>query len=588
MCGIIGYNSQNDGMELVIKGLKSLEYRGYDSCGISCFVNHKLKTFKSIGRIESLEKMIKLDSNKIIAHTRWATHGKADLTNSHPISSFSKRFVIVHNGIIENYLKIKKDILKDYQFETDTDTEVIANIIEYFSKLYPFDIALRKTYQMLEGSFACLIIDQFDEEKIWFMKNKSPLLIGKTNGNIIASDILAFPKDTTKYCRLKDGDVGYITKNDIKIYNEDNSLNECEFIPYQNIVNNVELGTFHHYMEKEIHEQPTIIDQYQSIYFKKNQIQFDKNLLKLLGSVKRIYLVASGTSYHSALVGAYYFNAITKIESYAFIASEFTIKKHIYEKESLFIVISQSGETADVIKALTKIKKESLPTLAITNVLNSTIASMVDFVIDIKAGIEIAVASTKAYTASTSILYLLASANTNLIDSKFELDKAKTAMQNSFNLASKIRKLSVAIAPKNDLFYLGKGLDYLLAMEASLKLKEISYIHCESFASGELKHGTIALISEGTIVIAIITQEKEQIAIRSSIEEVKARGAKVITIVRKGLALDTDDIIIDDTLEYLTFLPVSVIFQLFAYFVALERETDIDKPRNLAKSVTVE
>lgn len=592
MCGIIGYTSSNKGKKFVLQGLKNLEYRGYDSCGLSMFVNDKIKTFKSIKRIENLEQLIDSDSNTIIAHTRWATHGKANLINCHPVISKSGRFVIVHNGIIENYQNLKVEYLKNYHFKTNTDTEVIVNLIDYY-----FDRTrdhsktmievLQKITTLLEGTFACLIIDSFEPNKIWFIKKKSPLLLGRGTGYYIVSDLIAFPADTKEFIRLEDNSTGYITKSGYLLYRLNEQVNGG-FKTLSSDDHKIELGDYHHYMEKEIYEQPNIIKYYLTKYFDGDLPSFDDNLITALKSSEKIYLVASGTSYHSALLGSYFFNNITKKESYAFLASEFNINHHIFPNNSHFIVISQSGETADVIKAIEQIKTHHYSITAITNVVTSTIATTADFVIDIYAGREIAVASTKAYTASTTILYLLANALSQQ-QIRNKLINGIEAMSNSFTHLNQLRKLAIEIAPKEHLFFLGKQIDYLLAMEASLKLKEISYIHSESFAAGELKHGTIALITDGTPVIAFITDPAEAKSLMSSIEEVKTRGARVITILTSNIAHEpSEDIIVIDQVDSLiSYLPLSIIFQLFAYYVALERETDIDKPRNLAKSVTV-
>ena len=576
MCGIIGCCSNHNVLHNTINGLKKLEYRGYDSCGITFLLNKEFHTFKSIKRIEDLSKNINVDGGLAVAHTRWATHGKVSLNNAHPIYSSDKKYIIVHNGIIENYLKIKDTYLKEYIFYTETDTEIIINLIDYLNKKYTMLDSIKRLYEILEGTFACLIIDK-NEDKIYFIKNKSPLILGLSNELIITSDILALPKNTKKYYRLKDGDYGYITKDTYGLFNI-NDQNHFLFLDYYPLNYDISLKGFKHYMEKEIYEIPDLLHNYINKY--------ENRIINTLKNSNKIYLVASGTSFNAASLGALFFSQISKKESYAFISSEFQID-NTYDEKAIFIVISQSGETADLIKAISKIKKKNYEVIAICNVENSTIKEMSDYFININAGVEIAVASTKSYTLSSLVMYQLA----NIIvdnDYKETLSDIVYNIPSVFDTKDKIKKIASYISNKEHLYYLGKGIDYLLCNEASLKLKEISYIHSESFPSGELKHGSIALISSSSIVIGIITDPSNANLIRSSLEEVKSRGAKTYVISLKNLSLDSDNIIIKDFDKYLSFIPISIIIQLLAYFTALNLGNDIDKPRNLAKSVTVE
>ncbi len=577
MCGIIGCCSNHNVLHNTIDGLKKLEYRGYDSCGITFLLNKEFHTFKSIKRIEDLTRNITVDGGLAVAHTRWATHGKVSLDNAHPIYSTDKKYIIVHNGIIENYLKIKETYLKEYIFYTETDTEIIINLIDYLNKKYSMLDSIKRLYEILEGTFACLILDK-NEDKIYFIKNKSPLILGLSNELIVTSDILALPKNTRKYYRLKDGDYGYITKDTYNLFNI-NDQNHFLFLDYYPLNYDVSLKGFKHYMEKEIYEIPDLLHNYLNK-------KYESRIINALKNSNKIYLVASGTSFHAASLGALFFSQISKKESYAFVSSEFQID-NTYDEKAIFIVISQSGETADLIKAISKIKKKNYEVIAICNVENSTIKEMSDYFININAGVEIAVASTKSYTLSSLVLYQLS----NIIINNLYIEKLAYVINNIsnvFDIKDRIQKISSYISNKEHLYYLGKGIDYLLCNEASLKLKEISYIHSESFPAGELKHGSIALISSSSIVIGIITDPLNASLIRSSLEEVKSRGATVFVISLNSLSLDNDTIIINDCDKYLSFISISIILQLLAYYTALNLGNDIDKPRNLAKSVTVE
>lgn len=583
MCGIIGYLDDELGVSSVLDGLEKLEYRGYDSCGIA-IGNDKFHIYKSLERINHLRSEIVEDGNIIIAHTRWATHGKVSIPNAHPISSFSDRFLIVHNGIIDNYQSLKDDYLANVCHQTETDTEVIINLIDLFSNQFDSIIkSINYVCSLLIGSFACLIIDKRDFGRIYFMKRNSPLLIGRGDGFYIASDVLAFDEKVKSFYRIKNDEIGYITKDNLFLYYHLDTI-KPNFISFSYSNYQLSIGNYHHYMEKEIYEEPLILNDYLHYYFKNNDLCFDKELLSLFNNKPNIYLIGSGTSYHACLLGSYFFKTICRIPSFSYISSEFYLDEEVIPDNSLFIVISQSGETADLLKVVKEINK--YPVISITNVVSSSIACMSDFIIDMKAGPEIAVASTKAYLSSSTLLYLLANKIAHLYPFE-EYQKAVNYLPNILLNTSNIKNIAKKIAPKENLFFLGKGTDYFLACEASLKLKEISYIHSESFQAGELKHGTIALIAKNTPVIAIISNSKYHHLVRSAIQEVKARGALVYVISVSSLSKKDDDIILEDLDCYLNFLSISICFQLLAYYVALERGNDIDKPRNLAKSVTV-
>lgn len=586
MCGIIGCLDESLGVSYVLDGLEKLEYRGYDSCGVCISKNNDFSIYKSINRIKNLRLLVNDNGTNIIGHTRWATHGKVSIINAHPISSYDDNFIIVHNGIIENYQSLKDEYLSDYSFKSETDTEVIINLIAKFSSSFSNLIdTINYVKSLLVGSFACLIVCKFDQNKIFFMKRNSPLLIGKTkNGFCFVSDMIAFNDFVKNYYRLNDDDIGYVTFDNVFLFNNKLVINPL-FNDFINFNETYLPNTFSHYMEKEIYEEPTIISSYLDYYFKNNYLYFNNKVNELLkGKINNIYLIGSGTSYHAGLMGSYFLKTISFIKSYACVSSEFYPDEEKFNDDDLFIVISQSGETADLISIMKKINLKR--TIAICNVSTSSISSLAYAFIEMHAGVEVAVASTKAYLSSVTILYFIASYLVNA-NPYSKIKNEIINMENCFNFLPIIKSISKDIANYSDLFFLGKSSDYFLSLEASLKLKEISYIHSEAFQSGELKHGTIALITRNTPVIAIISNKKYNSLIRSAIHEVKSRNAKVYVISIKDSSLETDDIILNCETEELSYLTISIIFQLIAYYTALEKNNDIDKPRNLAKSVTV-
>ena len=595
MCGIVGYIGTEDVKETILNGLERLEYRGYDSAGIALFDGEEVKVFKDEGRIAHLREIIDYDISSTVGmgHTRWATHGKPNKINSHPHQCKEKRFTIVHNGIIENEEELKDKYLKNIELESETDTEVVAQILNKFTKEgEDINLALRHLMSEIEGSYALAILDSYNREKIYAAKNKSPLLIGKGDGfNMVGSDAMAMISHTNEFFELNDGEYVEISKDKVDIFNIYGVKVERDTYKAELDSDDIEKGTYPHYMLKEIDEQPfvirRIIAEYQD---EKGNLKVDEEVIDKIHNADRIYIIACGTSYHAGLVGKYYFENITEIPAEVHVSSEFVYNTPILSEKPLFIFISQSGETADSRAVLVKVKEMGYPTITLTNVKGSTLYRETDNQLLLHAGPEIAVASTKAYTAQIAVLALVAvkasNKDINLIKELSIAANVMEALCDSKDLYKDLAKKY--LNETRNCFYIGRHLDYYLCMEAALKLKEISYIQTEGFAAGEFKHGTIALIEDGTPVIAVITQERVNLNTRSNIKEVSARGANVITISRKGISSKNDQIVIGDLNEFLTPLAAAVPVQLLAYYAALDRGCDIDKPRNLAKSVTVE
>jgi len=593
MCGIVGFAGIKNSKEAVLNGLRKLEYRGYDSAGIAISSSDNvLSIFKDKGRVEHLEEIITkdLDGPLAIGHTRWATHGKPNKINAHPHISNNKRFIIVHNGVIDNYKELKYTKLSGFNFYSETDTEVIVNLIEYYSRKYDVSSSIRITATKLEGSYSCLIIDKETPDKIYVLKNKTPLLIGcGEKGNIIASDVIPLIGYATKYTNLEDQVFGIVTKDSVSI--TDYLGNKLEYNVNQVSVNDEEitLGRYPHYMLKEIEEQPDVIRRLISKYFDGENIIINKDLVSMFKSINKINFVAAGTSMYASLMGKYFFEKLCRIPSEVLQSSELVYSSPLIKDVPLFIFLSQSGETADSIAVLKKVKESGYPTLLITNNIGSTMASISDYCLDIYAGPEISVASTKAYVAQVVTMSILAKAVSGSI-TKLKNHLKSLAKKTEEILGKKviIKGLADQIKDAKAVFYIGRGIDYWASLESALKLKEISYIHTEAFSSGELKHGTIALIEENVPVIAICTQEGTNGIVRSNLIETEARGAKSFVISMESLSQSSDSFIIPNVSHYLTPLLTVVVTQLLAYYTAVNKNLDIDKPRNLAKSVTVE
>ncbi len=596
MCGIVGYIGFDDVKEIILGGLEKLEYRGYDSAGIAIVNNNQVYVCKEKGRIAKLRDCLDKDVTGSIGigHTRWATHGEPNKINSHPHQSSSMRFTLVHNGIIENENELRKKHLNGTNFTSDTDTEVIVQLIEKFvNDGESVELAIRHTMSELEGSYALAILDREDMGTLYAAKNKTPLLAGRGSGfNMIGSDAMAMINHTNSFYEIEDKEFLKITKDSIEIYSIYG--NQVNREPYMADIDatDTEKGTYPHYMMKEIEEQPFVIRKIMSQYSDENgQICMDSEIIDNVKNCDKLYIIACGTSYHAGLIGKQFFEKIADKPTEVIIASEFIYNMPLLTKNPLFMFISQSGETADCRAVLVKVKEMGYKTLTLTNVKGSTLSRESDNTLLLYAGPEIAVASTKAYTAQIAVLSILSSLVNNKININIfkELSKIAYTMETLCDDKENYKELAEKyLVNSRNCFYIGRSMDYFVCLEAALKLKEISYIQTEGFAAGELKHGTIALIEENTPVIAVITQECINLNTRSNIKEVKARGAATMVISMRKLSQETDEIVIDDINELLSPLAAIIPAQYLAYYAALLKDCDIDKPRNLAKSVTVE
>lgn len=603
MCGIVGIIGKS-ARDVVLNGLKKLEYRGYDSAGI--YLNdingHEYLT-KAVGRIKNLEDKLSDNEQGLvgIGHTRWATHGKPSIANSHPHYSSDKRFYLVHNGVIENYAELKEKYLSDVSFNSDTDTEVVVQLIAKIAKekcLSGF-LAFKEALKLINGSYAFLLVDNKEPDHIFIAKNKSPMMLGIGDGfNIIASDAISVLDQTKLFIDLQDGDVADVTASAINI--EDIAGNHIERKPYLVNIdpNSASKGTYEFYMLKEIDEQPSVMRRLSKEYFNDDaDVKVDANIVQSVAQSDRIYILAAGTSYHAGLVGKNIIEKYTDIPVEVGIASEFGYHFPKLSKKPFFIFLSQSGETADSRVVLKQVNQLGLPSLTITNVAGSTLSREATYTMLLKAGPEIAVASTKAYTAQVAVQAILAKAVGEHLkitaaidfDLKRQLALVAEGMQEIVDGKEKINSLAKKyLATTRNAFYIGRGVDYAVALEGALKLKEVSYIQTEGFAAAELKHGTIALIENGVPVVTLINDPATADLTRGNIQEVESRGANVITIVAKKFAKATDDIILPDVDYYLSPLVTVVPAQLLAYYASKNKGLDVDKPRNLAKSVTVE
>ncbi|GAA0594072.1 glutamine--fructose-6-phosphate transaminase (isomerizing) [Virgibacillus siamensis] len=600
MCGIVGYIGQNDTKEILLNGLEKLEYRGYDSAGIAMLNDDRMNLFKVKGRIAALREKVDhgVQSTMGIGHTRWATHGAPSAENAHPHQSTSGRFTLVHNGVIENYQDLKRDYLGEAVFSSETDTEIIVQLIEKnFEKYQNTAEAFRNTVSLLKGSYAIGLIDNEDRDTIYVAKNKSPLLIGLGEGfNVIASDAMATLKETDQYLEIHDREIVLVSRNFVEVQKLDGKVVERKPFTAQIDVSDTEKGTYPHFMLKEIDEQPfvmrKIIQEYQD---ENNDLKLDEDVRNAMKACDRIYIIAAGTSYHAGLAGKQFIEKMAKIPVEVHVASEFSYNMPLLSEKPLFIFISQSGETADSRTVLVKIKELGHPALTITNVPGSTLSREANYTLNLFAGPEIAVASTKAYTAQIAVLAILAvdSARAKALKLDFEPLQELAIVANAMEVLTDQKEAIEELARdylsvSRNAFFIGRSTDYYVCLEGALKLKEISYIQAEGFAGGELKHGTIALIEDGTPVIALATQPEVNYGIRSNVQEVEARGANAMVISMRSLEQDTDAFVVPQVHELLTPLVSVVPMQLLAYYAALHRGCDVDKPRNLAKSVTVE
>ena len=608
MCGIVGYIGKNNATKLVLEGLKKLEYRGYDSAGLSMIRDNKLVTFKKKGRIKVLEDSFdqeEFSSNICIGHTRWATHGEPNEINAHPHLSSDRKISVVHNGIIENYLELRNDLTKKgYKFLSQTDTEVIPNVI---SDNYKGDIleAVFKATEILRGAYSLGIIDENEGKRLIAVRNSSPLLFAICeDGYFVASDITSVIEHTDKIIYLEDGDVVDMREDSYTIYDKNHKKVEREITEVEISAADASKEGYDHFLIKEIHEQPRLLREVISIKHKDYKINLPAEgslSLDELKNINKIYVTACGTAFHAGEAGKFAIENLAKIPVISEIASEFRYKNMFVDDESLVIFVSQSGETADTLAALREAKALGAKTLAITNVVGSSISREADKVVYCYAGPEISVASTKAYTTQVISLYFLAM-DIALKLNKISEDKVKEIIENMEKLPEQIEEIlkhkeqfediAELIKDAKSIFYTGRSLDYITAKEGALKLKEISYIHTESFPSGELKHGSIALIEEGTPVISVATQSSILEKTISNNQELIARGATVISIAeeKNDFVRDSSDVMIEipDTIDLLTPLLAVIPEQLIAYYSSVLLGNDVDKPRNLAKSVTVE
>lgn len=606
MCGIMGCIGTNrNATAVILDGLSKLEYRGYDSAGICTLQDNGLCIQKKKGRLADLTESIReLPVSSIgIGHTRWATHGVPSDNNAHPHSDCSGRIAVVHNGIIENYAGLRKDlILEGHDFVSETDTEVVVHLLEHYYN-GSLEEAVRKTLADLQGSFALAIMCQDEPDKLVAVKKDSPLIIGLGEGeNYVASDIPAILGRTSQVYIMEDNELAVVTSGEVKITDlEGRPINKEVFTVTWDAVA-AEKGGYEHFMLKEIHEQPEAVRRTLRGRIKDGRVDLsDLELENLFQGINKIYIVACGTAFHAGMVGRLAIEKMAHIPVETDIASEFRYRDIIWQPDQLMIVISQSGETADTLAALRHAKRNGVKVLAVTNVVGSSVAREADKVIYTHAGPEIAVASTKAYTTQLVIMYLLALylaqergtvSPDDLKKLGSELAKMDQVLETVLEQEEKIKTLATRYTNVQDTFFLGRGFDYAVAMEGALKLKEISYIHAEAYAAGELKHGPLALISEGVPVLTVISQDHLVDKSMSNIKEVKARGAVVIAICKENLQEDCQEcdeqILIPNVDSLLAPVAAVVPLQIFAYYMAVLRGADVDKPRNLAKSVTVE
>lgn len=608
MCGIVGYVGKKQAQSILLAGLKKLEYRGYDSAGLAVYNGERIQVNKTVGRLTTLEDKLKsqhMPGRIGIGHTRWATHGKPSDDNSHPHTDNSGKIAIVHNGIVENYLSLKQELTaKGHTFVSETDTEVIAHLL---AELYDGDIAatVQQAVKRLEGAFALTVSTEYEPDKLVVVREKSPLVIGVGEGeHYIASDAPAILPFTRHMIILQDGDIAIISSDNVDLFTSGEGPIEREVQEVTWDVAQAERGGFDHFMQKEIFEQPKAFRDTLGGRIDGNRICLQNELAltkEQIRNVDRIHVVACGTASYAGMVGKGLIEKLARIPVEWDIASEYRYNDRIITKKTLVIVVSQSGETADTLAAMREAQQHGARVLAITNVVGSSISREADEVIYTWAGPEIAVASTKAYTSQLIVFYLIAlffaqvrgtQTAERLTALTSELQKLPDYAEAILEQADKIRDIACKIVSYDNLFYIGRGLDYALSLEGSLKLKEISYIHSEAYAAGELKHGTLALIEEGTPVIALATQTDVFSKTLSNIKEVKARGAQVIGLRRSGddgLDLSVDNVLEIPAVHPLLAPPLAVIpLQLLAYYTAILRGNDVDKPRNLAKSVTVE
>ena len=608
MCGIVGYIGKEQAAPILLDGLSKLEYRGYDSSGIAVYDGNKVNMVKSQGRLKVLSELTHdgatLPGTLGIGHTRWATHGSPSDTNAHPHFNKEESIIVVHNGIIENYLKLKKKLQsKGYEFVSETDTEVVAHLLDYYYKGNPME-AIFKVLHRIEGSYALGIMFKDHPGELYAVRKDSPLIVGTTDGGcIIASDVPAVLKYTRDVCFIENHELVRLTDEGMTFFNIDEEEIEKETTHIEWDIDAAEKGGYEHFMLKEMYEQPKAVSDTLNPRIKDGKIFIEELGMtdEEINEIKKIYIIACGSASHTGTTAKYVIEGLARIPVEVDIASEFRYRDPIFDPGTLMIVVSQSGETADSLAALREAKSQGVRTLGIVNVVGSSIAREADNVIYTWAGPEIAVATTKAYSAQLIALYLLAlkfaHARGKINDKELaeyieDLKLLPEQIEMLLSNKEKIQHFANRYLAAKDIFFIGRGIDYAISLEGSLKLKEISYIHSEAYAAGELKHGTISLIEEGTLVAAVLTQEDLYKKMISNIVEVRTRGAFVLAVTNIGnteIEKAADYIIyIPKTNKYFTNSLAFIPLQLFGYYVAVGKGCDVDKPRNLAKSVTVE
>lgn len=608
MCGIVGYIGVEQAAPILLDGLSRLEYRGYDSAGIAVYNEEKIDMVKSKGRLKVLSELTHdgkiLPGTVGIGHTRWATHGMPSDRNAHPHFNKKESIVVVHNGIIENYVKLKKKLEKrGYEFISDTDTEVIAHLLDYYYKDNPLQ-AITKIMHRMEGSYALGIIFRDHPDELFAVRKDSPLIVGSTkSGGIIASDVPAVLKYTRDVVFIENEEIVRMSRDSMEFFNVDEEYIEKESVRIDWDVNAAEKGGYEHFMLKEMYEQPKAVMDTFSPRIKDGNIMVDELHMsdEEIRAIRKIMIIACGSAYHTGVTSKYLFEGLARIPVEVDVASEFRYRNPILEEGTLVVVISQSGETADTLAALRESKKQGAKVLGIVNVVGSSIAREADNVMYTWAGPEIAVATTKAYSAQLITLYLLAMKfayvrgkidKNTLADMLEDLKALPVQVEMLLNNKEKIQRFANRYLAARDIFFMGRGVDYAISLEGSLKLKEISYIHSEAYAAGELKHGTISLVEKGTLVAAVLTQKELYKKTISNMVEVRTRGAFVMAVTLEGnteVERAADYVIyIPETNKYFTNSLAIIPLQLFGYYVAVGRGCDVDKPRNLAKSVTVE
>ena len=608
MCGIVGYIGNQQAAPILLDGLSKLEYRGYDSAGIAVYDGEKINMTKSKGRLKVLSEMTQDGSSMPgvlgIGHTRWATHGEPSDVNAHPHFNKAETIAVVHNGIIENYLKLKKKLIaKGYEFVSETDTEVIAHLLDYYYDGNPLR-AITKVMHRMEGSYALGIVFKDHPQELYAVRKDSPLIVGHTDGgNIIASDVPAVLKYTRDVIFIENEEIVCMKDDSLEIFNVDQEPIEKKSTHIDWDVDAAEKGGYEHFMLKEMYEQPKAILDTFSPRIKGDKIEIEElNMTdEEIRNIRKIMIVACGSAYHAGVTAKYVFEGMARIPVEVDVASEFRYRNPILEKDTLVIVISQSGETADSLAALRESKSRGVKVLGIVNVIGSSIAREADCVMYTWAGPEIAVATTKAYSCQLIALDLLAMkfayargaiSSSELQGYIEDMKCLPEQVELLLNNKNRIQKFANRYLAAKDVFFIGRGIDYAISLEGSLKLKEISYIHSEAYAAGELKHGTISLIEDGTLVTAVLTQEELYKKMISNMVEVRTRGAFVLAVTNEGnteVERASDYVIyIPETNPYFTNSLAIIPLQLFGYYISVGRGCDVDKPRNLAKSVTVE